>query len=1082
MQATTPISETRLKKVHTPPSRGSSSPSSLRSTKKKSGGVMNRVNLKFRALSSSSLPSPSRLAPEERPRIVHASSQRLPTENDHYFWPSNLPAAKPMTNTRKRRNTPAPLTLSQITPHATPQKQHGIKDATPKLESPMDFRHSTNSSTDNASWVTASTFNPRRRLNFELQGNFESPLDDSFTIERSSRSPWEDLYPDSESPTYASQLRSNMSKLSGPKNYTSNKCSICSEDLMFTLSGEKLIELSCNHQCHFNCYLVTFEALLPKSSFPQCRICTTASKPKSEDVMSEITAKILTSEAQGNDKTFIEQGGKQQRAIFERSDGNNVRPQTIFPITQNTPKENIYLQDLRTPREQLIKSAQVSCEGFKDHFSTQSTPRSKFSKFSSSDSFRTPSSASQSEWHRSDFELDRPHVNIIPQLSKFSIKENSRQAIAQYVMSTYTPKHPAIAKGVEDYKNLIRKEVQSHVQSGFDYKPEMGALETFDILSYSEDEEVWVNVNAFLFSECLVFVQEDNLVGHILKNQISEMHQLDSHTFILNLKSKSLPEIFLCCPDDPSITRKWTYYLRQVYLTRGGEHVPLSQLTSNNWNFLPQKLIKKIRIPSETGFEDNNLSGTFALQEKTKLKLILCVSVVNCHPELHTNNEHLLSLKAKIKQTVDSLSSQDLLGLVLVGRDGCGNVGAFGTFFGMVGKDWDGWEDIIESLEVYDNNAVFANDSWELNAMLQTSRKLMCTVEQDESFLQQLVIVGNDYPGNMPRTIEDDFQVARLQSNVSLSLQKFRFSVHHYFTCNSRLLLSDIIEGYFYNVKCEGLNTLEEIRPDSLVQQLRKKAAKSFAVTLGTLDPNLAQFHAVERNGQLCKLPGLCTEVTMEIGALAPGEARNLIFEIEIDVQNLKHLLKNTSASNQPALLHYNATWHNGSRRLVFSGCSLGCEFKLGNVSTALPPTDALRGPPQSGHDANDECEILEVMLAPPLSASRDSLFATRHVELIAIETLRSALAQFPYHTHALLNQLVPMIFCISRSCVCNDASYHTRVSTVKPLPQLAEQLCADIQEIAARSVSGNGADRALSRWEMARMTAALACGTYGAP
>ncbi|CUS24678.1 LAQU0S18e01728g1_1 [Lachancea quebecensis] len=1082
MQATTPISETRLKKVHTPPSRGSNSPSSLRSTKKKSSGVMNRVNLKFRALSSSSLPSPSRLAPEERPRIVHASSTRLPTDNDSYFWPSTLPSAKPMANARKRRNTPAPLTLSQITPHATPQKPYGNKETTPKLESPMNFRHSTNSSTDNASWVTASTFNPRRRLNFELQGNFDSPLDDAFTINRSSRSPWEDLYPECESPTYAAQLRSNVSKLSGPRNYASSKCSICNEDLMFTLSGEKLIELSCNHQCHFNCYLITFEALLPESSFPQCSVCTTASKPKSEDVMSEITAKILTREGQGKHQTLFEQSVKQERAASEHSGGSNVWPQTIFPGTQDTPNDNNYLQELRTPHEQLIKSAQVSCEGFKEHFSTQSTPRSKFSKFSSSDSFRTPSSASQSEWHRKDFELNRPHVNIIPQLSKFSIKENSRQAIAQYVLSTYTPNNPTMAKGVEDYKNLIRKEAQSHVQSSFDYKAGMGALETFDILSYSEDEEVWVNVNALLFRECLVFVQEDNLVGHILKDQISEMHQLDPHTLILNLKSKSLPEIFLCCPEDPSITRKWTYYLRQVYLTHGGEHVPLTQLTSNNWGFLPPKLTKKICKPSGTDFEDQNLSGAFAPQEKTRLKLILCVSVVNCHPELHANNEHLLSLKAKIKQTVDSLSSQDLLGLVLVGRDGSGNVGAFGTFFGMVGKDWDGWEEILESLEVYDNDRIFANDSWELNVMLETSRKLMCIVEQDESFLQQLVILGNDYSGNMSQTIEDDLQVARLQSNVTSSLQKFRFSVHQYFTCNSRLLLSDITEGCFYNVKCEGLSTFEEFRPDLLVQKLQKKTAKSFVVSLGTLDPNLAQFHAVERNGQLCKLPGLCTEITMEIGALAPGEARNLIFEIEIDVQNLKHLLENALTSNHPALLHYNAAWHDGSRRLVFSGCSIGCEFKLGNVSTALPPPDALRGPSQLGQDMNDETEILEVMLAPPLSASRDALFATRHVELIAIETLRSALAQFPYNTHALLNQLVPMIFCISRSCVCNDANYHTRVSTVKPLPQLVEQLCADIQEIAARSVSGNGADRALSRWEMAQMVAALACGTYCAP
>ena len=38
---------------------------------------------------------------------------------------------------------------------------------------------------------------------------------------------------------------------------------------------------------------------------------------------------------------------------------------------------------------------------------------------------------------------------------------------------------------------------------------------------------MWINVTALLFRECLIFTKEGNVIGHVSKDQISQVHQLD---------------------------------------------------------------------------------------------------------------------------------------------------------------------------------------------------------------------------------------------------------------------------------------------------------------------------------------------------------------------------------------------------------------------------------------------------------------------------------------------------------------------------------------------------------------------------
>ncbi|SCU99651.1 LAME_0G04588g1_1 [Lachancea meyersii CBS 8951] len=1082
MEVHTPISTTRTKNVHSPPSVGSNSPSSARNFKKFSGQVLTRVNSTFRSFSAPGAGSPSRFyhSVEDRPRIIQRNSSRFaPSETEdeeQEFGPSFLSLTKPTMNIGTRRSkAPAPLHLSPITPRPTPRKCHSSSTkVVPCLESPMDSRRSGYVSSDCASWVTASSIEPRRRLNSALEASPTS----RFTVQQPIfRDPWPDMYPEDESPTCAAELRKNVSLLSGgPKNYATSNCSICNESLTCALDGEKLIELSCDHQCHYNCFLISFEALLPANAFPTCSICKKASKPKNEDALSELTAKILC-------------GGSDYRAAKPTetaSEKYSIQPQSIHQPIETGSRQNSRIHDLRTPFDQVIRSAEVTSDGFKHSCNLMVSPETRPTPSTRTSSFGSRSFMSKSEGPDYDLDLSKPRIHLVPQLSKFSIKEDSELASVQYVMATYLPKggHVAeTAKLLKKKETRIRNEVQAFVEEMLEGSSPMGLLETFDILSYSEDEDTWVTVTAFLFRAGLVLAADGSIVGNIPKNQISQLHQLDPNTIIMNLKSKSLPEVFLSCQDDSSVIRKWFYYLKQVYLRSEDQSntiVPIGQLTSNSWELLPDTLAQPIRpklTESEFGEASESRLSVVAPCGRLPLKVVLCFSIINCHPELHSNEEHLFTLKSTLLQCLKCLSSQDLIGLVVVGRDGAGRVGPFGTFIGMVRRDWDGLLDFVEGLTIRNNDGFFENDACELKVMLETCHKLICTIEQDEH-ISQLVILGNDHSiNNMPSN--NGLQMRKIKRSLDTIVSDFNFSIHQYFTCNSRVLLTDLVQDSYFNVISKGVKALKDVCANDLIARLHESFIKSFSACLRSVDSSVVQFCAVEHNGQLVKLTKPTSELRLTIGNLRPGEVKNVVLEVQVHVSNLRHHLGNyfLSCEAPSSLLQYAVEWYDHSGVLSSQGYSFCCDFKFSSSGTTVSSTYSMKAPfSLCSHDSQgSELESLNISLAPPMSASRDMFFSTRQMELLTAETLKSALSELNATASTILNQLVSIIYCISRDCICNDPRFYRLVKTER-IGHYAEKLSLELQHIAQLSSSSDSKARALSRWKMREMRARLIC------
>ncbi|SCU96166.1 LAFA_0G04676g1_1 [Lachancea sp. 'fantastica'] len=1081
MEVHTPISTPRSKNVHSPPSVGSISPASTRNFKKFSGNVFTRVNSGIRSLSTSNASSPANYHHtfEERPRIVQRNSSRFaPCENrDYEFGPSSLPQAKPVMNIGKRRtNAPAPLHLSPITPRPTPRKSHSTSTkVAPCLASPMDFRRSDYSSSDCASWVTASSVDPRRCLDFSVQASAKSHC----TIDQPIfRDPWGDMYPEVESPTCAAELRKNVALLSGgPKNFAASSCSICSESFACALDGEKLIELSCNHQCHYNCFLVSLEALLPANAFPKCSICGGHSKPKRDDVVSEITTKILCG-------GFAFPDTADSESFFTAS---NVKAQVFNQSDDTGNRKSGRKCDLRTPYDQVIKSADITIDGFKSYGGYDASPENLRTPSSQNSSFRSRSIASKGDGFEHDLDLSKPRIHLVPQLSKFNINEDAPVAKVQYVMTAYLPKCSSVAETASLLRKKearIRNEIQNHVEGMLQLSVSTGPLQTFDKMSYSEDEDTWTTVTAFMFQERLVLVAGESVIGNVSRDQVSQLHQLDPNTIIVNLKCKLLPEIFLRCDDSVGVIRKWFYYLKHVYLTSedlSSSVVPLEQLTCNNWQILPESITQPIRPKSAELVDDTEVesrSSVFAPHGRLPIKIVVCISIINCHPELHSNEEHLLTLKSKLVQCLSCLSRQDLVGLVVVGRDGLGRVGPFGTFIGMVQKDWDGLLEFVDGLVVHSNDNFFENDVSELTVMLETCHKLICTIEQSQHDIQQLVIIGNDFPARALAN-KDDSQIRKIKNKLDFIVKDLRFSIHHHFTCNSRVLLSDLVEGHFYNVISTGSEALKDFSIGDLIAGLHESFVKSFSASLRCADSSVARFSSVERNGRLIELVQSVEEVVLEFGCLRPGQVKSVLLEIQIDVprlrQRLEHYVLSREASS--SLLQYSSQWYDHSGLLTHQGYSLGCDFKFSSCGTTVSLASAVQASLTSPFQDPQESDIetLNISLAPPMSASRDMIFASRQMELLIAETLMNVLVEVTVDVSSVLNQLISMVFCISRDCVCNDPRFY-RLVKLEPLGRYAEKLSAQLYHITKLCSSQSSEDQALSRWEMCAMRGRLIC------
>ncbi|QLQ79008.1 hypothetical protein HG537_0B03550 [Torulaspora globosa] len=721
MSLKTPTKPSTEKKVHTPPSIGREhgKPKLLKSL---SGKVFKRSSNS----DSDTLPSTGLFVP-------------VPSLSNRYPLPKPLNIPEPLSPPPSVKKT---CQWSPGSRSSFPHTAHG-SISYDVLESPIKLRPSVKIQTLEKpldSFNLTSAFNSEYR---SQSGREVSPHDNTIV--------WtdtiDDPYLEEDSPTYLTSISQNISKTSvkaGHRTFFGLRCCMCDEKICNTLSGEKVTELTCSHASHYECYLATLECLQPSKRYPQCRICRQTVKPSDKATWEKMLTQLLS-----------------RKSSYDCSE-TVVEPQLLYSKQPITASQH----PIFTPGEQIIRTADISSSGFRTPYGPL-----RSASDSSWNACVEPYDAlfQQSIWleetllcddEQADPKADEEYDanGLLPRIEVLAERSDSGYGITVRVPkeSGRESDQKEECDGFASHREALKQRIEESVREELDNDTQLGSLVMFDRGDFSTDGEGWnKGVILYLFDQFLILFDRQALTvrGKIPLGQICQVLKLDESTLLIDLKSRTLPQVYMSFP--PKVTKnpqleKWRFYLGHI-----GSAPSLEDITRSSWDILPEELVKDLN----SFFAQTNESAVEAgmavpkpwetLQTHVPLQLIVCLSLSN--DSGMKNEDYHDSIVRLLKCLLNELKDDDLLGLVAVGKDGRGNIGPFGTFFGTVNKHWPHWNEAFSDLKP-SKQMIFDSAERELDKMLETCLRLVSTadsmLEQDKSphFLKQVILLRDGTP------------------------------------------------------------------------------------------------------------------------------------------------------------------------------------------------------------------------------------------------------------------------------------------------------------------------------------------------
>lgn len=550
----------------------------------------------------------------------------------------------------------------------------------------------------------------------------------------------DDPYLEEDSPTYLRSISENISNVNakgGHRRFMGIQCAMCDEKICNVLSGEKIMELTCSHASHYQCYLATLECLQPSKRYPQCRICGKIVKPCDKNILEKMVTHMLSRQGSLDCSETI------------------VEPQLLYSGQPETASRRLFF----TPGEQIIRTADVTSSGFRTPYA---------SLRSASDHGAYDSLFQRSIWLEEtllDILTDDEQCGLLEDdeyhgsSSKSQIEVIARRNNSKYDLTVKVPKEMGrdsaqweetdeIAIESSRFKQLIEESIREEV----DNEEDLGSLVMFDKIDFSTDGEGWnKRVMLYLFGKFLVLFdrREMTIRGKIPLEQICQVLKMDESTLLIDLKSRTLPQVYISF-QSKSLIEKWKFYLKHI-----GRSPSLEEMTSTSWDVLPQELVGNLKsffTQKSQAFANTELTVAKPweiMQGHVPLQLIVCLSLSN--DSRMGNDMYQDSVMNALRSLLSLLNDDDLLGLVAVGKDGRGNVGQFGTFLGTVNKHWPHWNEAISGLEALKHD-IFNSADNELDKMLETCLRLVSTAEsmleegKSGQFLKQVILLRDGTP------------------------------------------------------------------------------------------------------------------------------------------------------------------------------------------------------------------------------------------------------------------------------------------------------------------------------------------------
>ncbi|KAG7709459.1 hypothetical protein KL914_001849 [Ogataea haglerorum] len=512
-------------------------------------------------------------------------------------------------------------------------------------------------------------------------------------------------------------------------------CCFCEEPLLNVFEGETLLDMSCGHHCHFECYSELFSSPSRGKTTVYCPICGTSNTCKDDEINdSIIRSRLLSSSScEFNQDIF---------ASTPATLRNQITPLAPFP-------------DLLTPVTPVLPSF--------PEFS-QPSPKAQplfynspiISTFPSTISTTPSSSVFPAE------SLAEAKIEIIPEFSKIVLA--NEHAIPKYydlscVLNIKSLDYePSLSELPEDRKKKEwdrKQEISKAVIHNFESRlrpdsdldvAKLGHLVLFDIfVSVSIDGNRYHHPQVYFFDRLLLILNEsgNELIQNIsIMDKLSTVFDDESNLEItLNLASLTVPDVELKS-ENKLIHDKWLKMLSRVvrkaqrqphanpnnpFVAENpfevrefgpcnlfskdslslSKEVPSIQMSTNAWGLLernekviPEEVLKFNKLVSKgldlpLGFVKRQVSKPDA----DPLILILVIPMVNNGNSCLDDTEYTSEMRQLITQTLERLQPEDKLGLVFLGNKRPDSL--LGNYYGCMSPHWEGWAEVISNIECY---------------------------------------------------------------------------------------------------------------------------------------------------------------------------------------------------------------------------------------------------------------------------------------------------------------------------------------------------------------------------------------------
>lgn len=476
------------------------------------------------------------------------------------------------------------------------------------------------------------------------------------------------------------------------------------------------------------------------------------------------------------------------------------------------------------------------------------------------------------------------------------------EVISHFITPTKSSSIPESNTKDKVVKEFTRK--LTEIENWFDYIDDnaLGDLVLFDFLNITTNGLDWDLVLCVLFERTLLMINDKKLIGIVSVDDIVKINRQDNMLTLLMI-NELLPELQM--NEQDLVILKWEHYLNQL-VTKNSISVNLMQLTTNGWDEIPSNLVS-----DDIQHFNNIYKGSCQIPVKyliqmlpkpdiLPLNLILSVCVINNNSGL-TNDQYRTQLIKMINIIRTNLRSIDQLGLIFIGTDGSKYCFNKGSFIGCVSSSWDGWDRILEDLQIYNNDQSITTNLQELQIVFEKLFDIYPFIPNKNHINKVIILNLNNFEDEI---VKNDLLIRRISTMEKLSITLIRIGKEN----ETIQYINRLISRPTKDLKIiYGENILRFQSLDNFLSTLPELIENYKHIIIPTLSISLqGSIEKIEINGKLVDIQTSISSPPMSpLLSLLQNNITLLVKDI------IPHQLRNIDIVASSGTIHYTTRWLN---------------------------------------------------------------------------------------------------------------------------------------------------------------------------